>query len=359
LIEVKFGPAKDQFGYQSFRSFVDHVDCYQHVQHIQYGTDIVKFNFADQGIPIYDIFEFYNKKNIDFKETNVIVVETLRQFLSILDKLDQTKKYIVFSESYWDVKKYAIDLDYELIYMPWDVVDCQNRLANRSNLYFHLIDLDFFNKYQPQFDFLCLVGRSKPWRDSFINKLQDNINLGNSLSSYYGKCLGNTELLNIDIPYERSKSKFEFEDKFYKPIYLPNTNFKYNLSYFTKNELFYSTKFSVVVETEAELEEYHVTEKTIKCIMLGHPFVVMGTPKYLEFLHNLGLTTYNTIFDESYDSITNLEDRMTSVIELIKHLQTQTFDIDKLKDIQNKNLNTLIKLRNSDTYEKFLGLFNA
>ncbi len=357
--EIKFGPPKDQFGYQSFRSFLEHVNCYQYVQHIQHETNIVKFNFTENGIPIYDIFELYNNQDIALQQVNIIVIETLRQFLTIIHKLDRTKKYIVFSESYWDISKYPIDLDYELIYMPWDVVDCQNRLANRSNLYFHLFDLDLFDKYQPQFDFLCLVGRAKPWRDTFIQKLHDNFDLKDTLTSYYGKCLGNSHLLNIDIPYERSNSKFEFEDKFYKPIYIPETSIKYNLSYFTKNELFYTTKFSVVVETEAELEEYHVTEKTLKCLILGHPFVVVGTPHYLKFLHDLGFTTFDTIFDESYDSITELENRMQNVIDLIKHLKTKTFDIDQLRQIQQKNLKALIKLRSINTYEKFLGLFHV
>ncbi len=359
MIEVKFGPPKDQFGYQSFKSFVDHVDHFQYVKYLQHKIAPVVFNFNDTGIPIIDFFELKQNDNIKFDEINVIVVETLKQFLFIQGKLDATKKYIVFSESFWDVKKYQINLDYELIFMPWDLVDCQNWLANRSNLYFHLVDLDFINNYNPQYDFLCLVGRCKPWRDEFMSKLQSSVDLTNSLTSYYGQCLGDQDLLNIDIPYERNNSKFEFEQKFYKPIKIADTNYHYNLSYFTKNELFYKTKFSIVVETEAELDEYHVTEKTIKCIILGHPFVVMGTPGYLKFLHGLGFTTYSDILDESYDSIQDLESRMDAVIDVIKTLQTQVFDIDKLRNIQNKNLNALIKLRNSDTYEKFLGLFDV
>jgi len=359
LNRVQFGPRKDTFGFQSFESFLNHVDHYQHVKYLQYEYSVVKFDFVDDGIPIYDIFEFHNNSQKHFQDINVIVVETLNQFTTIVNELDPSKKYIIFSESYWDVKAQLIDINYELVYMPWDLVDCQNRLANRSNLYFHLLDLDFLSSYQPQYDFLCLIGRSKTWRDQFVEKLENKLNLDNTLTSYYGQCLGNQDLLNIDIPYERSNSKFEFENKFYKPIHIPNTNLEYNLSYFTKNELFYSTKFSVVVETEALLQEYHVTEKTIKCIILGHPFVIMGTPGYLKFLHDLGFTTYSDIFDESYDSIQDLESRMDAVIDVIKTLQTQVFDIDKLRNIQNKNLNALIKLRNSDTYKKFLGLFDV
>lgn len=356
--EVNFCSFKENFGVQSVKSFLDHVDYYQYVQNIQYGENITKFNFVKDGIPIYDIFEIYSNVDLEFKNLNIIVVETLRQFLSIQDKLDSNKKYILFSESFWHKEKYKTKIDYELVYVPWDIIDCQNRLANRSNLYFHLLDLDIFSKYNPNFDFLCLVGRSKPWRDMFVSKLESRFNLANSLTSYYGKCIGNQSLLDIDIPYERTNSKFEFENKFYSPISISDTDYKYNLSYFTKNELFYKTKFSVVVETEAELEEYHVTEKTLKCLMLGHPFVVIGTPKYLQFLHDMGFTTYEEIFDEGYDSILNINDRMDCVLDTIDFLQSKTFDITKLQEIQQKNLNALIRLRHKETYEKFLKLFN-
>lgn len=356
---IKFGPVKDHFGYNGLRTFIDHLDYYQSVQAIVHKTPRIKFEFADTGIPLFDIFELMSCDKFNFLDVNIIVVETFKQFLSIKHKLDKSKKYIVISESFWDVTKHQVnDINYNLIYIPWDIVDCQNRLANRSNLYFHQTDLDFLSNYKPKYNFLCLAGRSKDWRDLFIDELKSKVDLSNTLTSYYGTCLGHPDLLTLDLEYDRSSSKVEFENKFYQPIQQPETTHTYNLSYFTKNELFYLTKFSLVVETEAELEEYHVTEKTLKCLILGHPFVVIGTPNYLKFLHNLGFTTYNNLFDESYDSIYNLSSRMAAVIELTKHLCSQTFDVAALKDIQNKNINALIKLRDIDTYRKFLKLFD-
>lgn len=355
--ELNFSTSKDTFGFKSLKSFLTHVDSYQCVRNIHDKTQIIKFNFVDNGIPVFDIFEFFTNNNIKFGDTNIIVVETLRQFLSMVWRLDKNKKYVVLSESYWDQSKHQIDLSYELIYIPWDIIDFQNKLTNRSNLYFHLIDLDCLKKHQPKWDFLCLIGRSKSWRDLFVDKLKHNIDLSNSLTSYYGVSIGNCSLLDIDIPFDRTNSKLEFEEKFYKPINIPDTNLNYNLSYFTKNELFYSTKFSVVVETESELEEYHVTEKTLKCLVLGHPFVVLATPGYLNYLRSIGFTTYNEIFDESYDTILDLDDRMDGLIKQIENLQNFVFDVDKLREIQQKNLLNLFQIRNNYV-EKFLNIFN-
>lgn len=357
--QIKFGPVKDKFGFQSLRSFIDHVDYYQYTKYLEHNIQPIPFDFNSQGISVYDVFELTSSNNFEFTDITVIVVETLQQFLIIENKLDTSKRYIVLSESFWDVKSFDINLQYELVYVPWDLIDCQNRLANRSNLYFHLMDLNFLDKFNPQMDFLCLVGRSKHWRDKFIDKLTNNVDLSNSLTSYYGQCLGHKDLLAIDVPYERNNSKIEFEEKFYKPIQIAGTNYHYNLSYFTRNELFYKTKFSVVVETQAEFEEYHITEKTIKCLVLGHPFVVMGTPGYLKFLNTLGFETYGALFDESYDNVLDLDQRMQAVINLINQLKNITFDIQSLRKIQEHNLINLIKLRNQDTYEKFLGLFDV
>lgn len=359
MIKPEFCSPKDTFGFNNFKSFIDHVDHYQHLQQILHQSNIVNFTYSHNGIPIYDVFELFNNDIIKFQEINIIFTETLRQLLSIQDRLDNTKKYIIFSESHWDVKKYSFKYDYELIYVPWDIIDCQYRLANRSNLYYHLHNLNLLDTYSPTFDFLCLAGRAKPWRDKFISKLSNKINLSNSLTSYYGKSIGNNKLLDIDIPYDRVNSKTEFENKFYKQQIIPNTHIKYTLSNLTKNELFYNTKFSIIVETEAELEEYHVTEKTMKCLILGHPFVVIGTPFYLKYLHSLGFTTYNSIFDESYDNILDLQDRMDAVINLVKKLSQVSFNKTELINIHQNNLIAFLKLQNHDIYKKFLELFNA
>ena len=358
MTTIVFGPTKDSFGYNFLRSFIDHVDYYQSVDYLQHNTQRQLYKFEDFGIPVYDIFQFIAGNNFNFLDKNIIVVETLNQFLSIYNRLDKSKKYLILSESYWDTKIFKLDLDYTLITVPWDLIDFQNYLGSRSNLHFHLLDLNFLEKYNPKFDFLCLAGRAKPLRDIFINKLIDQISLDNSLTSYYGQCLGNTDLIDIDLQYDRNNSKEEFENKFYKKILIDNSQHHYNLSYFTKNDLFYLTKFSIIVETEIEHKEYHVTEKTIKCLVLGHPFVVVGTPGYLKFLNDLGFKTYNSIFDESYDNIDNYEERMQQVINTVKKLKNFSFDKDKLAKIHTHNINNLIRLRDTASYKEFIKFFN-
>jgi hypothetical protein len=200
-----------------------------------------------------------------------------------------------------------------------------------------------------------LAGRGKEWRNTFIGKLKSKIDLTNSLTSYFGQSLGHADLLKLDIPYSRDSKNFENE--FYRPT--GNFKHKYVLSYFTRPELFALSKFSVIVETEAEYNEYHVTEKTLRCLVYGHPFVVMGTYKYLEFLQNLGFITCGHLFSEQYDKIGNLHERMYAVIDVVKELQTnKSFQIDDLISMQNHNIRNLFRLKDTHTYKKFLKILN-
>lgn len=355
---INFFPDNDSFGCNNVKSLIFNLEYYLCVNQILDDRPWINFNFSNEinesSIFVIDVFELYKQSNIVFQDLNIIVVETLRQLIDLvnLNKFDLSKKYIVFSESWWDEKEYQwSNLNYTLLYISWEIIDVKHRISNSNNLYHYLLDLDTIEKYQPKFDFLCLAGRGKEWRDLFIQKLKTTIDLSNSLTSYCGQSLGHNDLLKLDISYSRDKQRFDKE--FYSPT--GETKHQYVLSYFTKPELFYQTKFSVVVETEAKHKEYHVTEKTLKCLATGHPFVVMGTYHYLDFLKKLGFVTYNHLFSEEYDNILDLEERMDAVINVVKHLQQNfTFQKSDLLEIHQHNIKNLFRLKNNDTYEKFL-----
>ena len=359
---VEFTPNHDSFGCNSVRSFVNNLDYYQSLNQILHHGPQLDFVFTNDptnsSILVVDVFELCKNNNIQFLNTNIVVVETLNQLINLLDinKFDLSKKYIILSESHWDEKEYQWPgFNYSLVYISWEIEDIKNRLANSSNLYHYLLEIDVPEKYNPRYDFLCLAGRGKGWRDTFINKLRSNLDLSNSLTSYFGESLGHPDLLALDIPYSRDQKKFEKE--FYSPT--GNCKHQYVLSYFTRPELFINSKFSIVVETEAENNEYHVTEKTLKCLVLGHPFVVIGTTGYLKFLQDLGFITCGHLFSEDYDKIISLEERINSVIDLAKNLQINyDFNREDLIAMQSHNLRNLFRLKNNNTYKKFLKLFN-
>ena len=354
--KVVFGPNKNTYGVSFLKTYIDQVEYYQTSKLLIDSQKSLKFDFSnDYDIAVYDYFEIKKTDIINFTNQTILVVETLLQLIRLVDegKLDNKIEYIIISESCWDINQYQFDFKYKLFYLPWDIIDYQRRLTTRDDLYFHLIDLDMLDNYSPTYDFLCLIGMSKDWRNDFVDKLIE-LDLSNTITSYYGKNLGNEKLLELDIQYDRSGETEDFEKKFYNLNVINDTGHSYNLSYFVNMKLFHITKFSLIVETVAKHDEYHVTEKTLKCLILGHPFIVMGSYKYLDFLRQLGFKTYNEIFDESYDLISDISQRTDAVLKLTQQISNFDFDVQKLKEIQNHNLINLIKLRSPTIYKNFI-----
>ena len=65
------------------------------------------------------------------------------------------------------------------------------------------------------------------------------------------------------------------------------------------------------------------TEKIWKPIAIGHPFIVVSNFGYLRDLKQLGFQTFDHLIDESYDSISNDQERIDRIVDLVKDLCQQ------------------------------------
>jgi len=81
------------------------------------------------------------------------------------------------------------------------------------------------------------------------------------------------------------------------------------------------------IRTEAFPCDVFVTEKTFKPIAFSHPFLICGMQDTLKFLKDNGFETYDNIFDESYDNMPFLENRLDIIYNNIAN-----FSIDKYYD---------------------------
>ena len=76
----------------------------------------------------------------------------------------------------------------------------------------------------------------------------------------------------------------------------------------------------LVTETVATGRRHHLTEKTFKPICLGMPFVLVSTAGSLKYLRSYGFKTFDSIWDESYDSETDDKKRLIMIADLLKQL---------------------------------------
>jgi hypothetical protein len=82
-----------------------------------------------------------------------------------------------------------------------------------------------------------------------------------------------------------------------------------------------STAVSVILETVVDSSKIHLTEKTLRPIACGHPFVLLAGPGALAYLKSYGFKTFNKFWDESYDQEPDTVVRMEKIIQTMQQIQ--------------------------------------
>ena len=82
-----------------------------------------------------------------------------------------------------------------------------------------------------------------------------------------------------------------------------------------------STAISVVLETVVDGSKIHLTEKILRPIACGHPFVLAAGPGSLNYLRRYGFQTFESVFDESYDLETNTVARLELIVQTMQQVQ--------------------------------------
>jgi hypothetical protein len=93
----------------------------------------------------------------------------------------------------------------------------------------------------------------------------------------------------------------------------------------------YSEYFMEIVAESHIVDNSWITEKTFKNLYVGKPFIMYSGVNSLKLLRRNGFRTFDSWFDESYDSIANLYDRL----EAIKK------EIDRVAKLSYQDLTTM------------------
>lgn len=78
----------------------------------------------------------------------------------------------------------------------------------------------------------------------------------------------------------------------------------------------------LITETVATGRRQHLTEKTFKPICLRMPFIMVSCAGSLEYLRGYGFKTFDTLWDESYDSESNDTQRYEKISYLLQDLDS-------------------------------------
>ena len=100
----------------------------------------------------------------------------------------------------------------------------------------------------------------------------------------------------------------------------------------------------VVLETLFDDSRHHLTEKTLRPIACGCPFMLVGTAGSLEYLRRYGFKTFNQYINEEYDTIQDPLERLHAIVKEMKRIASLDTDTKKqlfnnLQEIANYNKN--------------------
>ena len=117
-------------------------------------------------------------------------------------------------------------------------------------------------------------------------------------------------LLTVD-PSERKFVKHDLFKNTWGEVYL-------------QAEPYRDTYFSVVTETVfGENSHSFRTEKIVKPLAMGHPWIAVANAGYYRDLRNLGFQTFSHVIDESFDQIDSPMDRAERIIAIVNDLCRQ------------------------------------
>jgi len=138
-------------------------------------------------------------------------------------------------------------------------------------------------------------------------------------------CQTSIGFIDQDTDYKNHK----FTNLQWQPLHHLEQYFQNNLSSSTSSadftvEDYCTTDIEVVLETLFDDTRLHLTEKSLRPIACGHPFILAATHGSLQYLRNYGFRTFGDIIDESYDLIENPLDRLTAIALAMKQITNWT-----------------------------------
>jgi hypothetical protein len=124
-----------------------------------------------------------------------------------------------------------------------------------------------------------------------------------------------------------------------KPLYLSQE---------IPTKIYDASWYSIVAETQYNLDHVFITEKTGKTILAKRVFVLFAPQGCLKFLRSQGFQTFDGIIDESYDSEPNNLKRFDQAWQQVRLLSTldPREVYDRAHSILEHNYNLLPTLRN-------------
>jgi hypothetical protein len=157
-------------------------------------------------------------------------------------------------------------------------------------------------------------------------------------ANLHHKCITSFAKFDDRVNYQDhvfSNSAFAIKNKNLEKI-LPENTYDSNSSADYNNLDYQNSLIEVVLETLFDDSRNHLTEKSLRPIACGQPFILVSTPGSLCYLQSYGFKTFNGYIDETYDTIQDPVERLNAIVQEMKRIDQLCHETKQqlLSDIQ-------------------------
>jgi hypothetical protein len=172
---------------------------------------------------------------------------------------------------------------------------------------------------------------TREYRLKFIDLLIDN-NLTSKCKSFFNPIDPQDKIYYCEHEYKNTNLRphNNLENHFEKTQALSSSSADYELSDYE------ATDIEVVLETLFDDQRIQLTEKILRPIALGQPFILASTKGSLEYLKSYGFKTFSEVFDESYDLVEDPVARLEAIVNTMKTI-SEWDDAERAEKIKLAN----------------------
>jgi hypothetical protein len=282
--------------------------------------DVDELFIVDEYIPVVNQYmlistpatleklKIYLQSNTDLRCIVLYLLEgiVIRQLtdLGLIEYFDNNQLSMISSANYHSDRSFAnIDYFLSLVNNTYNNTQSLNhfdKIFVPRNKPYKFLFLNKRSKYHRQ-ELIKLLNEKNLLEDALWTDLSSNIKLPPNQDDYYNGVLSTISIAN-------TSHDISWPDR----VLFPN--------------LYIDTYFSVITETNFRVPYSYCTEKIYKCLLMGHPFVVVTNYKFYQHLKDRGYKTFDGLIDESFDLIEENAERLLAIANAIEKLCLSDLD---------------------------------
>lgn len=294
-------------------------------------------DFGNQGYRI-PCFSDRDIEQINACQSKIVAIDCLNEGIRYCDhyhQYDKNKLYLLFVP-WFDQCRIDLPIDYVPIWYSHLLFDLVDNYLDSKSWYYH-VDRTYTFDYPKPCLFTTIAGprgQREIIKDTLVNNLEKNSFIFRYDGKDFGRNIFAIDVVDTSVPGFVDVPQ-AFESQFPHILKEPHCIYWKLISIAAHNMSY----FNLVLESDVDNDRFFMTEKTIKPLLIGQPFVIYGSQGFLQHVKNLGFETFGTLWDESYDQEPNYEKRAVMVAELCIRLKDFDWEghQDQLQAICTKN----------------------